>query len=143
MLACGVQIYTQPLPSWPTTTAASTPLSASSLSPSSASNAAAYHDASSSSDFDGPPRQLIAVHVGLHAASPVLPQIEALRARDASATVLQVGAWGRFEAFSGRNEVAQMHPELAGQAILVSGHHGWLHIKGDRLICDSSGTSYE
>ena len=39
-----------------------------------------------------------------------------------------------------------MHPELAGRAILVSGHHGWFSVgpeagagRGDRLIIDQSG----
>jgi hypothetical protein len=51
----------------------------------------------------------------------------------------QVASWGRLEALSGRAEVEAMHPELEGRAVLVSGHHGWLSLEGDRLICDSSG----
>jgi hypothetical protein len=32
-----------------------------------------------------------------------------------------------------------MHPELEGEAILVSGHHGFTHRCGNRLIIDTSG----
>jgi hypothetical protein len=32
-----------------------------------------------------------------------------------------------------------MHPELEGEAILVSGHHGFTHRSGNRLIVDTSG----
>lgn len=46
---------------------------------------------------------------------------------------------GRLEAFSGRLEVEPMHPDLAGKAVLISGHHGWQSVQGDRIICDASG----
>ena len=87
----------------------------------------------------GPPCRLIAVHAGLHSASPLQPQMDALERRDASSPALQVQNWGRIEAFSGRREVESMHPELRGLALLVSGHHGWLSVEGDRIICDTSG----
>ena len=32
-----------------------------------------------------------------------------------------------------------MHPELAGRAMLVSGHHGFTRLQGDRVIMDTSG----
>ena len=83
------------------------------------------------------PHCVIAIHAGLHSASPAEPQLAALRHRDAAAPQLQVKDYGRFEALSGRSEVKKMHPELQGKALLVSGHHGSTRIKEDRCIVDT------
>ena len=85
------------------------------------------------------PHRVIAIHAGLHSASPAEPQLAALRHRDASAPQLQLKDYGRFEALSGRSEVKKMHPELQGRALLVSGHHGSTTIKDDRCIVDTCG----
>lgn len=45
----------------------------------------------------------------------------------------------RFSAFSGRDGVLPMHPELERSAILVSGHHGFVDLVGNRIIMDMSG----
>merc|ERR1711879_941429 len=70
------------------------------------------------------------------------PQLEALRARRMDAPEVQPEEFGRVSAFSGRSKVSGMHPDLEGQAILVSGHHGCRRLQGDRLIIDQSGGNH-
>ena len=93
--------------------------------------------------YDAPvafsPGRVVCVHAGLVAEGPLDPQLAGLAARDLAAEALQQTTYGRFEALSGRQEVEHMHPELAGQAMLVSGHHGFSRQEGDRLIMDTSG----
>lgn len=75
--------------------------------------------------------KLIAVHAGLESES-VLNQIEMLQSKDPKLP--------RIEPLAGRMNVWNTPPELAAQKILmVSGHHGKLHIEGNRLIIDEGG----
>lgn len=85
------------------------------------------------------PGRLVCVHAGLLTNGSLEEQLAGLHARNLEARALQVGGYGRFEALSGRKEVERMHPELAGRALLVSGHHGFTKQSGDRLIVDTSG----
>ena len=41
---------------------------------------------------------------------------------------------GRFPAFSGRSGVTPMHPDLEGNTLLVSGHHGTLSVPVSVLV---------
>jgi len=85
------------------------------------------------------PGRVVCVHAGLGCERPAALQLEALHARDLSLAVLhEDGNPGRIEAFSGRYNLLQMHPELEGQALLISGHHGVFSIQGDRIINDRS-----
>ena len=93
------------------------------------------HDA----PVDFAPGRLICVHAGLYTKGPLEEQLAALHSKRLDAEALQVGGYGRFEAFSGRREVEQMHPELEGKALLVSGHHGFTRQNADRWIVDTSG----
>lgn len=92
-----------------------------------------------------PPGRVVCVHAGLVSRKPLAPQLEALKARDLShAALFENGDPGRIAAFSGRDNcegdnVLGMHPELEGKALLVSGHHGYFHVTGDRIINDRSG----
>ena len=96
--------------------------------------------------YDAPvsfaPGRLVCVHAGLLTDGSLEEQLAGLHAKNLEARALQVGDYGRFEAFAGREEVQRMHPELAGRALLVSGHHGYTHQSGDRLIVDTSGGKY-
>ena len=88
---------------------------------------------------DFAPGRLICVHAGLFTKGSLEEQLAALRSHRLDSPALQVGGYGRFEALSGRREVEQMHPELEGTALLVSGHHGFTRQHADRLIVDTSG----
>nr|GFC05651.1 serine/threonine-protein phosphatase BSL3 [Tanacetum cinerariifolium] len=67
--------------------------------------------------------KLIAVHAGLEKGKAVEEQLIPLRARDTKIP--------RLTAISGRNSELAKHG-----TILVSGHHGKLHIEGLRFIID-------
>ncbi|GJT80390.1 hypothetical protein Tco_1054732, partial [Tanacetum coccineum] len=68
-------------------------------------------------------------HAGLEKGKDVEEQLIPLRARDTKIP--------RLTAISGRNSVLNMPEELATHGtILVSGHHGKLHIEGVRFIID-------
>ncbi|CAH2054276.1 unnamed protein product, partial [Thlaspi arvense] len=76
--------------------------------------------------------KLIAVHAGLERRTSVNEQLELLRARDTSIPKIQP--------LSGRRNVWDIPQELDDkQTVIVSGHHGKLHIDGLRLIVDESG----
>ena len=79
-------------------------------------------------------------HAGLEICKPAAAQIDALKARDLTSPMLhERGDLGRIAPFSGRNGVLPMHPDLEGKAVLVSGHHGYNAISGDRIVLDLSG----
>lgn len=87
-----------------------------------------------------PPGRVICVHAGLNPHLPLAAQLEALHARDLTATVLHDKQdAGRLAAFSGRGEVLPLHPELEGRGLLVSGHHGESLLRRGRAIIDASG----
>ena len=89
--------------------------------------------------YDGP-EKLICVHAGLNPAVPAEEQLIALRNRDLlSSAILTEGDPTRIAPLSNRSDVSKMHADLEGRAILVSGHHGYLHEDGDRYIIDLSG----
>lgn len=76
--------------------------------------------------------KLIAVHAGLDKSKPVESQLKILRGRDVTVP------W--IETLSGRKSVWDTPPELVEQGVLVvSGHHGTLHIDKLRLIIDEGG----
>jgi len=76
--------------------------------------------------------KLMAVHAGLAKSKKVDEQIRVLKAKDTSLP--------KVEALSGRKNVWDIPKELRDKPILmVSGHHGKLHIDGFRLIIDQSG----
>ncbi|KAK9291003.1 hypothetical protein L1049_009186 [Liquidambar formosana] len=76
--------------------------------------------------------KLIAVHAGLEKGKDVEEQLKFLKARDTR--VPKVGA------LSGRQNVWDIPKELTEKpTIVVSGHHGKLHIEGLRLIIDEGG----
>ncbi|CAM6123187.1 unnamed protein product [Calypogeia fissa] len=76
--------------------------------------------------------KLIAVHAGFEKGRPIEDQIAALRRKDATIP--------RLEAMYGRKNVWDIPQELAEKRVLlVSGHHGALHLDGLRLIIDESG----
>ena len=86
------------------------------------------------------PGRLIAVHAGLHTQRPLCPQLEQLLARNYDAPdLISEGKLSRITATHDRGSVEPMHPELAGKAILVSGHHSKFHQQADRYIIDASG----
>ncbi|MBA0838151.1 hypothetical protein Goarm_010240 [Gossypium armourianum] len=74
--------------------------------------------------------KLIAVHAGLERGKNVREQLEFLKARDARVP--------KVTDLSGRKDVWDIPKELT-ETILVSGHHGKLHIEGLRLIIDEGG----
>jgi hypothetical protein len=79
-------------------------------------------------------KKLIAVHAGLEASStaPIEEQIASLKARDVTVE--------RVEALSGRDNVLEIPKELEEAGVLlVSGHHGWLDVKENRMIIDECG----
>ncbi|XP_010479310.1 PREDICTED: uncharacterized protein LOC104758152 [Camelina sativa] len=76
--------------------------------------------------------KLIAVHAGLEQGKNVEEQLKLLRAKDTSIS--------RIQPLTGRKTVWDIPQELdEKQTIVVSGHHGKLHIEGLRLIIDESG----
>ncbi|CAA6668514.1 unnamed protein product [Spirodela intermedia] len=77
--------------------------------------------------------KLIAVHAGLERGKPVEQQLRTLRSRDTSIS--------KVEALSGRQNVWNIPKELSGETptIIVSGHHGKLHLEGLRFIVDEGG----
>ncbi|KAI4349000.1 hypothetical protein L6164_009659 [Bauhinia variegata] len=76
--------------------------------------------------------KLIAVHAGLEVEKDVQEQLKSLKARDTKVA--------KVEALSGRKTVKNIPEELcASPTIVVSGHHGKLHVKGYRLIIDEGG----
>lgn len=69
------------------------------------------------------------VHTGLDPSRPAEAQIEALKGRNPFAPILlKEGDPSRIQAFCERSKVRHMHPQLTGQALLVSGHHGMTQI---------------
>ncbi|XP_062003603.1 tyrosine-protein phosphatase RLPH2-like [Rosa rugosa] len=73
--------------------------------------------------------KLIAVHAGLEKDKDVKQQLEFLKARDTRVP--------KIKALSGRKDVWNIPEELKKtQTVIVSGHHGKLHIEGLRLIID-------
>ncbi|WCJ34352.1 Calcineurin-like metallo-phosphoesterase superfamily protein [Euphorbia peplus] len=75
---------------------------------------------------------LIAVHAGLEKGKSVEEQLKFLKAKDTSIP--------KVEPLSGRKNVWDIPQELTGKpTIVVSGHHGKLHVDGLRLIIDESG----
>lgn len=75
---------------------------------------------------------LLAVHAGLEKDKELDSQLLILRNRDVTL--------GRHESLSGRKNVWENHPDLVAKGtLLVSGHHGRLHIEKNRLIIDESG----
>ncbi|XP_058771225.1 tyrosine-protein phosphatase RLPH2-like [Vicia villosa] len=76
--------------------------------------------------------KLIAVHAGLEKGVDVKEQLKYLKARDTGIPKVQP--------LSGRKNVWDIPEELsASSTIIVSGHHGKLHIEGLRLIIDEGG----
>lgn len=76
--------------------------------------------------------KLIAVHAGLEKSKPVQNQLKLLHERDVTLP--------RVEPLSGRMNVWDTPPELAEQGILVvSGHHGSVHLDKLRIIIDEGG----
>ncbi|KAG5003120.1 hypothetical protein JHK86_027259 [Glycine max] len=76
--------------------------------------------------------KLIAVHAGLEKGKDLKEQLKLLKARDTRVP--------KVEALSGRKSVWDIPEELtASPTIVVSGHHGKLHVEGLRLIIDEGG----
>ncbi|XP_050380429.1 tyrosine-protein phosphatase RLPH2-like [Argentina anserina] len=76
--------------------------------------------------------KLIAVHAGLEKNKDVNQQLEILKTRDTRIP--------KIEALSGRKDVWNIPEELKmTPTVIVSGHHGKLHIEGLRLIIDEGG----
>nr|ABK23265.1 unknown [Picea sitchensis] len=76
--------------------------------------------------------KLIAVHAGLEITKSVEEQLNVLYNRDVT--------FPRVEALSGRKNVWEIPIELSEKRIiLVSGHHGTLHMDKHRLIIDEGG----
>ncbi|KAL4605786.1 hypothetical protein ACB092_09G055500 [Castanea dentata] len=76
--------------------------------------------------------KLIAVHAGLERDKNVEEQLKFLRSRDTRVP--------KVEALSGRKNVWDIPKELSEDPIIVvSGHHGKLHVEGLRLIIDEGG----
>ncbi|KAJ3675083.1 hypothetical protein LUZ60_004125 [Juncus effusus] len=76
--------------------------------------------------------KLIAVHAGLEKTKNVEERLQVLRARDTSLPAV--------EELRGRKNVWDIPKELTEEPIMVvSGHHGKLHIDGLRFIIDESG----
>ncbi|KAK9052759.1 hypothetical protein SSX86_029389 [Deinandra increscens subsp. villosa] len=76
--------------------------------------------------------KLIAVHGGLERGKDVGEQIKYLKAKDTRIP--------KVEPLSGRKSVWDIPEELRGTpTIVVSGHHGKLHVDGLRLIIDEGG----
>ncbi|KAJ9184441.1 hypothetical protein P3X46_004168 [Hevea brasiliensis] len=78
------------------------------------------------------PCKLIAVHAGLENGKNIEEQLKLLKAKDIRVP--------KVEALSGRKNVWDIPKELTEKpTIVVSGHHGKLHIEGLRLIIDEGG----
>ncbi|KAK7392575.1 hypothetical protein VNO78_21018 [Psophocarpus tetragonolobus] len=76
--------------------------------------------------------KLIAVHAGLEKGKDVKEQLKLLKARNTREP--------KVECLSGRKNVWDIPEELtASSTIVVSGHHGKLHVEGLRLIIDEGG----
>ncbi|XP_057777827.1 tyrosine-protein phosphatase RLPH2-like [Salvia miltiorrhiza] len=76
--------------------------------------------------------KLIAVHAGLEKGKGVKEQLNYLRAKDTRIP--------KVEPLSGRKDVWDIPEELRGTpTIVVSGHHGKVHIEELRLIIDQGG----
>ncbi|XP_038906285.1 tyrosine-protein phosphatase RLPH2-like [Benincasa hispida] len=76
--------------------------------------------------------KLISVHAGLERGKDVQEQLNSLKAKDTKVP--------KIECFSGRKNVWDIPNELSEKPIIVvSGHHGKLHIDGLRLIIDEGG----
>ncbi|CAL5389300.1 unnamed protein product [Camellia sinensis] len=76
--------------------------------------------------------KLIAVHAGLEKGKGVEEQMKFLKERDTRVP--------KVESLSGRKNVWDIPKELTEYpTIVVSGHHGKLHIEGLRLIIDEGG----
>ncbi|KAJ4705156.1 Calcineurin-like metallo-phosphoesterase superfamily protein [Melia azedarach] len=76
--------------------------------------------------------KLIAVHAGLEKGKNVEEQLKFLKAKDTRVS--------KVEALSGRKNVWDIPKELTERpTVVVSGHHGKLHIDGLRLIIDEGG----
>jgi hypothetical protein len=90
-------------------------------------------------NLDYAPHRLICVHAGLRGDVSAEAQLAALKAKDLAADVLnERGDVARFAAFMGRAAVLPSPPDL-GDAYVVSGHHGFHKIAGNRVIIDASG----
>ncbi|WOL15512.1 hypothetical protein Cni_G24293 [Canna indica] len=76
--------------------------------------------------------KLIAVHAGLQKLKAVEEQLKLLKSRDTSLP--------KVDQLSGRQDVWQIPEEISGKStIVVSGHHGKIHIDGLRFIIDECG----
>ncbi|KAK6942637.1 Calcineurin-like phosphoesterase domain, ApaH type [Dillenia turbinata] len=76
--------------------------------------------------------KLIAVHAGLEKGKDVQEQLKFLRAKDTRIN--------KVECLSGRKNVWDIPQEMTERpTIVVSGHHGKLHIEGLRFIIDEGG----
>nr|ACA35285.1 calcineurin-like phosphoesterase family protein [Cucumis sativus] len=76
--------------------------------------------------------KLIAVHAGLERGKDVQEQLNSLKAKDTKVP--------KIECLSGRRNVWDIPKELSEKpTMVVSGHHGKLHIDGLRLIIDEGG----
>lgn len=76
--------------------------------------------------------KLIAVHAGLERHKGVEEQLKSLKAKDTRIS--------KVEALSGRKNVWEIPQELKETpTVVVSGHHGKLHVEGLRLIIDEGG----
>lgn len=95
--------------------------------------------------YDAPlafaPGRIIAVHAGLDSRQAADPQIEALLGGDMFAKVLTPDDLGSIACICDKTEnVYHMHPDLAGKAMLVSGHHSERAKPAEfRHIIDSTG----
>jgi len=84
------------------------------------------------------PGRLVCVHAGLHRSRSCEEQIEALKARDFTATVLHdPKKKNRLVPLQSREDVEDAPSSL--HAVLVSGHHGKRVISGNRIIMDLGG----
>lgn len=76
--------------------------------------------------------KLIAVHAGFGKSKNIDEQLNLLKAKDTSIP--------KVENLSGRRDVWDIPEELRSEPIIVvSGHHGKLHIDGLRLVIDEGG----
>ena len=86
------------------------------------------------------PGRLVCVHAGLDPSAPTEVQLAALAARRINSTVLyENGDPARFSAFVGRSAVVPAPADARDTMFLVSGHHGFHSVEGNRFIIDASG----